>query len=364
MAGLNGWDDFIRKMGAAATPSRPAPQPTRGMGDPSVIGSPAWQAEQARKAQGGGGKVIVTAPNLGAAGSVAKSYSSRNPGASSKSGGGSGGAAAASASSGGTYNDGYNKAVAEANARKSSDAPQVAALQQMIDTGFASARDTKLGNLDLVLTQQDKIMLDDYLKRAAGLEGSRADNEKSEADGSFANIANRARERGDILMQATSQGAGESDTLRSTLQALRNWSANQSDVNRSYFDTLRSVNTAITDLNTDTRTARTNLHTSANSDRESVWTNYYNQQADAYTQIGNIKANPNSDSYQAGADSFAKAASTAATAWTSPGIPDAVKNWEGTVKAEDRGLNNTDIGAASTNIGTPKKPEGATLRKW
>lgn len=317
---------------------------------------------------------IVTAPGSGVAGAaaaaVAKKYVSTKPAAKATStskakASGGGSAASSSASSGGSYADGYNKAVAEANARKNNDAPQVAALEAMIASGFGQSRDQKLANLDLLLSQQDKILLDDYLKRAGGLEASRADNEKSEHDSSFANLANRARERSDILMQATSQGAGESDTLRATLQALRNWSANQSEVNRSYFDTMRSVNSAVTDLNTDTRTARTNLHTAANSDRESVWTNFYNQTADAYTQLGNIRGNPNSDSYLAGHDSFAKAAETVGQAYKSPGIPATVTEWEGSSKAEEKMLNNAAIESMqATNLGTTKRPEGATLRKW
>src|SRR5690606_21086506 len=75
------------------------------------------------------------------------------------------------------------------------------------------------------------------------------ENEKSEADATFANLTNRARERGDLITQALSQGAGESDVLRTQQQALRNWSANQADVNRSFFDTRNSVNAAISDLN-------------------------------------------------------------------------------------------------------------------
>ena len=113
------------------------------------------------------------------------------------------------------------------------------------------------------------------------------------------------------------------------------------------------------------RSARTNLHTAANSDRESIWTNYYNQRSDAFTQLGNIKANPNSDSYAKDADAFAKAAESAGEAWKSPGLPAAVQDWEGTTKAEDRMLNNGAFeGAVTATTVAKRKPEGATLRKW
>jgi len=265
---------------------------------------------------------------------------------------------------GGTYADGYNKAVAEANANKSNDAPQIAALQAMLDTGFASARDTKLANIQLLLTQQDKLLLDDYEARSGQLAGSMADNDKSEHDATFANLANRARERGDILTQAASQGAGESDTLRAALAAVRNWSANQSDVNRSFFDTQRSVNTAITDLNSDTRTARANTWASALSDQEQVWANYYNQRADAFTQMGNIQASKSSDSYKEGSDAFAKAAAEAGTSWKSPGLPSTVQDWDPSLKPTTVMLNNAEAAASVTNLGAKKKPEGATLRSW
>lgn len=284
----------------------------------------------------------------------------RTSSSSSRSSGGGGGAAA-----GRTYTDGYNKAVAEFNARKQNDAPQVAALESMLANGFATARDTKLSNILSTLSQQDRVILDDYLSRSKQLRGSRDDNDRSESDASFVNLANRARERGDLISQVASQGAGESDTLRTALQALRNWSANQGDINRSYYDTLRSVNSSITDLNADTRTARMNLHTEALSDQEQVWANFYNQQADALTQLGNIRGNPQSDSYQAGNDAFARAATVAGQSWKSPGLSTDVTGWKPSTVATEQKLSNSSTKASTTNLGAKqKKPEGATLRKW
>ena len=63
------------------------------------------------------------------------------------------------------------------------------------------------------------------------------------------------------LAQAALQGAGETDTLRGQFMAVRNWDANQADVNRSYFDTTRSINSSLQDLNSDVRQQRVNLAT-------------------------------------------------------------------------------------------------------
>jgi hypothetical protein len=247
--------------------------------------------------------------------------------------------------------------------KKTDDLPQLRALQKMIDSSFAGARDIKLGNIQTILGQQNSELLRGYDERAGQLKGSKLDNEKSEADSSFANLINRARERADTLAETAAQGAGESDTLKSQMMAIRNWDANQHDVNRSYFDTVRSINNAATDLNADTRSSRMNLYSQSLSDQEQTWANFYNQQADAYTQMGNLQANPYSNAYKANSDSFNKAAETAGMSWVNPGIPTEVQNWEGSFQAEEGRLNNTQAQAAVTNL-AQKKPEGATLRKW
>lgn len=279
-------------------------------------------------------------------------YSSKPPpgsGGKKKSGGGGKVAAAGSGGDGGI--------------KKSNDAPQLEALRRMIATEFAAARDVKIANINALLATQDAELMRGYGERAAGLEGSRLDNEKSEADSTFGNLANRVRERTDLLEQAASQGAGESDQLKVAMQALRNWDANQGEINRSYFDTVRSVNSAITDLNQDTRSARINLQGQAQGDIEQAWTNYFNQVADAYTQQGNIEANPYSDSYKPGSTAYADAAATAGKAYSAPGIPGAITGWTPATQAAEGQMNNSQLGAAVTNLGQ-KKPEGATLRKW
>ena len=247
--------------------------------------------------------------------------------------------------------------------QKASDKPQLAALKSLLDSGFKKALDQKLANTQLLYEQQDADLLKGYRARAGGLAGSRADNDKSEVDASFGNLSNRAREAKDTLAQAAMQGAGETDTLKTQLMAIRNWDANQADINRSFFDTQRSINSSVADLNADTRTARINLATGALGDYDQAWTNYYNQRADAYTQMGNIHANPYSDSHNTKSTAFKDMAKEASSSWKNPGVQANIRNWEGTLKEQEQKLNNSMFGNAAV-VKERKRPEGSTLRKW
>lgn len=270
---------------------------------------------------------------------------------SKKSSGGGGGAKASASSS------------ASSGVKESSDKPQLTALQGLLKGGFAKAREQKLKNAFTLYAAQDKDLVNGYNSRMAGILKSRDDNEKSEVDASFANLSNRARESTDLLAQAASQGAGETDTLKTQLMAIRNWDANQADVNRSYFDTQRSINSSIADLNADSRTARMNLAVDALGDYDQIWTNYYNQRADAYTQMGNIHANPYSDSHDPKSTAYANMAKEASSAWKNPGVNKSLQNWKGSVQEQERKLNNSAYKGADT-VNNIKRPEGSTLKKW
>ena len=270
---------------------------------------------------------------------------------SKKSSGGGGGAKASASSS------------ASSGVKESSDKPQLTALQGLLKGGFAKAREQKLKNAFTLYAAQDKDLVNGYNSRMAGILKNRDDNEKSEVDASFANLSNRARESTDLLAQAASQGAGETDTLKTQLMAIRNWDANQADVNRSYFDTQRSINSSIADLNADSRTARMNLAVDALGDYDQIWTNYYNQRADAYTQMGNIHANPYSDSHNPKSTAYANMAKEASSAWKNPGVNKSLQNWKGSVQEQERKLNNSAYKGADT-VNNIKRPEGSTLKKW
>lgn len=245
----------------------------------------------------------------------------------------------------------------------SDDSKQLAALNKLIKSSLAKARDTKLGNINRA---RDAIISDirsGYDVRAQSLLDYREDNEKATSDQSFANLLNRARERSSILENAAVQGAGESDTLKAQTMALRNWDSNQNDINRSYFDTNTSINANIRDLNADTRTAQLNAWLDAEGDREQTWANYYNQLSDAYSAKGGIESNKYSQQYNAGSTAYDDMATTSGKSYKTRQASSSIRNWEGSAQAEEGQLNNTNFEAASTNL-AEKKPEGATLRKW
>ncbi len=277
------------------------------------------------------------------------------------------------------------------------------ALKELVDTGLGRARDTQLDSITQSLATKMEQIQQTFDAGVGGFRDNLRDNEQTEADASFSNMTNRARERGDLVTQALSQGAGESDILQSQMQALRNWQANQGDVNRSFFDTRQSINSAISDLNTSTRTSRINEETSANDSRSKVWDSYYDSRADALTQMANldqqnylldneIAATERQKAQQTGlvswldsgknyadyvapasmaasaapaytSDYARQAAEAAGSAWKSPGISKETQDFKGEEQSTGS-LNSSNLSAASTNTSSKKKPEGAGLRKW
>lgn len=263
-----------------------------------------------------------------------------------------------------------NFAARAASQRQNDNTRAAADAKYGLIAGFDKALATKLSNISANLTSSDKSLLEGYRTSLAGLETSRSDNEKAEADASFANIANTLRERSDILNEVASQGAGETDLLRAQLSALRNYDANQSEVNRSFFDTLTSVNRAITGLNVDTVTSRKNLYDKAEDDREGAYSNYYNQLADTWNEIFNIE-NSNTNVESASSAGYSKAYGNAASktaqyagsSYAKKAFDDNLRAWEGQGAAEEKTLASNR--AQVINLGGPqKRPEGATLRKW
>ena len=274
---------------------------------------------------------------------------------SSKSGGSSSSSKKSSSSGGGGY-----------SVKKTDDKQILKALKELLSKGFAKARDQQLVNINTMYATQDADLLKGYSSRAEQLGLARTDNDKSETDASFTNLANRARETQDILAQTAEQGAGESDTAKAQLMALQNWDANQGEVNRSYFDTVRSVNNAINDLNVDTRTARINLATQMLGDKQQAWANYQNQMVETATQAANLTANPYSNAYKKGSGYYKDVAKNASKVWKNPGVDKAVTDWEGSAQPQEGKLNNTELGNVAT-VQPPKKPTGAStgaIKAW
>ena len=331
---------------------------------------------------GGGGGSIPTAPggtgSTGGGGGYGGSGSS-GTGSGGCSGTGSsgcagayGGAAGGGGGGGGNYRRKAGKRYLEQAANLEA---QARALRRALNHSFSDALQIKLQNVNETLAGQSRTLMDGYRERVASLAGSVADNEKAQASQTVAAGQNRVRERNSAVSEAMAQGAGESDILAAQMMSLNNWQANQNEIQRSLFDTLRSVNSSLTDLNVDTKTGRVNLQAQALADKEQLWTNYYNQRSEAFTQLGNIRgqqadyldmakeygvghgSNPN-----AGEHAFMQAAKETGKSWESPGISKKLLRWNGHDDFE-ASPNGGKLQAAPT-VDLGARPEGATLRKW
>ena len=296
--------------------------------------------------------------------------------------------------------------------KKATNENALSALGRLVGGGNGSheaTRDNALKMLDEALGAKLAQLQKTFDLASADFAVNLRDNEKSESDASFSNIANRAREKQDLVTQALSQGAGESDVLKSQLQALRNWSVNQGDINRSFFDTRTSINAGITDLNTATQQGRMNEELSTNMAKADRWDDFYESMASSYSDMANldqsnyllsgeIAAAEKQRGYAEGVlnwlnegKNFADyetprletmaaakaapyeskyadlAAQMTGSTWTNPGLSDETKNWQGMEQSQTT-LTNTQPWNAQDNTegGTPtkKRPEGATLRRW
>ena len=296
--------------------------------------------------------------------------------------------------------------------KKATNENALSALGRLVGGGAGSheaTRDNALKMLDEALSAKLAQLQKTFDLASSDFAVNLRDNEKSESDASFSNFANRAREKQDLVTQALSQGAGESDVLKSQLQALRNWSVNQGDINRSFFDTRTSINAGITDLNTSTQQGRMNEELSTNMSKASRWDDFYESMASTYSDMANLdqsnyllsgeiaaaekqrghaegalnwlNAGKNFSDYEtprletmaaAKATPYESqhaklAAQMTGSTWTNPGLSEETKNWQG-MKQSQTSLTNTQPWNAQDNAegGTPKKkrPEGASLRRW
>lgn len=260
-----------------------------------------------------GPRPVPAAPPRGST----SSGSSRS--SSSTSSGRSTSSTSSSRSSGGGGASGYEKrAIARENQAKSDAADryvrqaktleaQASALQRALRKSFDARRDQQLGDITEQMRQQKGLLREGFRKRYRSLKGASEDNEKAEAGQSSINAANVLRERGDAMAEIAALGAGGSDSLQAQLMSLRNWQANQTEVNRGYYDTLRSINSSLTDLEVDTKTALANAEIEANADKEQVWTDFYNQVSETQTQLGNVRGQQ-ADLYNQAAEMGRKAA--------------------------------------------------------
>lgn len=341
------------------------------------------------------GDDIPTAPGGSGGGNTTPPSGGSGSGSGSSGSGGSGYSGSGSSSSGG--GSGYSNpyAYAEAQQRKADREAarkyldQAATLQLQVQAlrlalgkkGFKQALEQKLQNIGLVQRQSALDLVRGYRERVGGLKETAADNEAAAAGQAFANTGNASRERANAVSEATLQGAGESDLLRAQEMSLRNWNANQNEINRSFFDTQTSINASLGDLTVDTRTARINNVLQANADREQMWTTYYDQRSETLTQLGNVLGQQaeyyglaqeavstgktkrkRKAASQASGDAFTQAAHVAGLAWENPGVSRDLRKWDGAEDFEGEQSNSVFI-QAPTELARAR-PEGATLREW
>jgi hypothetical protein len=245
--------------------------------------------------------------------------------------------------------------------------------------GFKAALKQQLDNVRLAMNETDDELMRGYSDRLSSLDQAASDNDKAAAGQTQANMSNAARERTNAMSEAMLQGAGESDTLRAQQMSLRNWQQNQSEVNRSYFDTLSSINSSLHDLDADTRSARVQNFIQAEADKNQLWTNYYDQRSETLTQLGNTLgqmaeyyglANEQKGSKRtrrrrkrvsdASGEAFMDAAEIAGEAHESRDVPGRLKNFEGAPDFRP------SIGAPP-GLAEPvdlARPEGASLRRF
>jgi hypothetical protein len=284
-----------------------------------------------------------------------------------------------------------NRAVARANADKrkagqrylkqaSNLEAQAKALQRALQKEFAKNRDVNLGNIGQRLTENLGMLKDDAAKRGGILEEATTNTEVATGQQENQSLTNMVRERADAMSMLLEQGMGETDQMRAMLMSARNMNANQNEGNRSYFDTMQSINSSITDLNADTRTALANTYGEAESERGRIWENYYAKRNQGFTQLGNIRGQQ-ADAYanaremgvnpgkakenaaQTGMKSnYESAATEAGKAYKEKALPDWMRDWAGTATKTAK-VQNTNLASAIT-IDKAEKADGASLRRW
>lgn len=299
-----------------------------------------------------------------------------------------------------------NSQITGNQARLATNERSLSALRDLVGGGHRGVLDNALSALDQSLNEKLSQLQSTWEASLGDYQSNLRDNESTEHDASFTNMVNRARERQDVVGQALSMGAGESDVLQAQLQALRNWSANQADINRSFFDTQSSVVSAITDLNQSTRTGMMNEELSTNAAKGQRWDDFYDAMSGTYTEMANLDQQnyllgeeteavkrqravhegllkwlddgKNAEDYEPAklkstaalkpgsytSEYAKKAAEAAASTWDNPGVSQETQDFSGW-QAQTGGLSSAQVPAAQVNPGTRRRrPEGATLRRW
>lgn len=296
---------------------------------------------------------------------------------------------------GGSAKDPYKAAEARANkkekaAKKAAGkkylegaanlAVQAKAIRQALDVDFASARDNNLGDIARNLDAQLTALKQGHGLRAQTFLKTAEDTDMATAGTQEGSYSNALRERQDTLSNILEQGAGETDSMRAMLMSARNWQANVGESNRAYFDSMRSVNSGIVDLNIDTKAQLSNSFSAAEGERDEAWQTFHNNRTQAFTQLGNVlgqqadyyaqakemgvkpKKGAEKAAEKAMKKAFQDSSVEAGKGYTQEALPEWISGFTGQDQLRTR-QSNTDLAAAVT-MDKMAKAEGATLRKW
>jgi hypothetical protein len=257
---------------------------------------------------------------------------------------------------------------------------QARALTNALKYSFGRQRNQNLTDISMRLTEQINLLKSTSTARGQQFIGTAKDTEKAASDTETMSRSTMLRERQNAMDGILQQGAGETDAMRAMLMSARNWQANVTEGSRSYFDTMRSINSSITDLNADTQTALANAHRDAENQREATWQDYYNKRTEASTQLGNVRGQQ-ADYYAMAKEMGVKppkraesraiggmkqgyngATSEAGKSYVQQALPAWMKTYKAASEQTAR-RSNTDLAAAVT-IDKAEKAEGASLRRW
>lgn len=257
---------------------------------------------------------------------------------------------------------------------------QAVALEEAIKNSFSAARKQNLRDVDRALSATLSALRSGANAKYAEFMVGADNTEKARAYNEETNASNLVRERQESLAQALAQGAGETDQMRTMLLAARRWSENAGQANRAYFDSMASTNAAITDLREDVRTGLTNTFIQSENERDRIWQVYYDGQAEALTQLGNIRGQQRDYYAQAeemGAEpkkgakkkaklqsqkAFNRMAKMKGESYKQKAVPGGLRNFD-PGEAVEASTQSTLLQSAP-DLGPMNRAEGASLRKW
>lgn len=336
-------------------------------------GGTGGQGDKDKDKNGGGGPKYPEPPSESGAGS---GNSGNGGGGGSSSSSSTTGSGAGSGGGGGGDPYGYRKKAGKRYLKQAANLEaQARALRHALRVDLGKNLRQSLQNINTDLKDADQLLMEGYRKRVAELRGSVEDNEKAAAGATEAAASNMARERASAMSEIAMQGAGESDALAAQLMSLRNWQANQGEVNRSLFDTLRSANSSLTDTTIDYKGQRASAEVQANADREMLWTTFYNRKSEILTQLGNIRGQQadyrdmaqemgvgKGGGTKAMERAYMAASKTMGKAYKDPGVSDKVMEWDGAKRFT--ASNPAGKLQEAQTVDLSERPEGATLRSW